>query len=215
MTQLTVVDSNALAALEQFGASGNAQGISFLRFSKGEFVAGIEESQIEPDEEFAANIPTLSHGYICWKDGAPVDEQMASVISGATIQESSLPDHGPYEDGDGWREQSSIEFVHMETGERFRFATSSRGGRGALANLAREYATHLKAGAPGVVPVVAMVADSYKHEKYGKVHVPTFPVLRWVGADLDDVVEMEEVEDDIPWPEEEKPVKRARRAVRA
>lgn len=214
MTQLAVVNENALAALEQFGSSGNTDHVAFLRFSKGDFVAGIEESQIEDDEEFAANIPTLSHGYICWKDGSPVDEQMATVISGHTIAKGSLADHGPYEGSDGWREQSSIEFVHMETGERFRFATSSRGGVKALSVLAKEYATHVKSGGVGVVPVVRMVPDSYKHDKYGRVHVPTFPIVRWVGPDLSDIVE--EVDDsDIPFEEEAAPKKRGRRAVRA
>lgn len=213
MTQLAVVNENALAALEQFGSAGSNDGVAFLRFSKGDFVAGIEEVQIEDDEEFAANIPSLAKGYICWKDGSPVDEQMATVISGHTISKGSLADHGPYEDGDGWREQASIEFLHMETGEKFRFATSSRGGIKALSVLSKDYASHMKAGKPGVVPVIRMVPDSYKHEKYGKVHVPTFPIARWVGPDLSDIVE--EVDDsDIPF-DVEPPKTRARRAVRA
>jgi len=62
-----------------------------------------------------------------------------------------------------------------EQGELFTFGTRSRGGIGAIADLARRYAKHRQRH-PEVFPVISLSVDSYKHKdpEYGHIKLPVF-----------------------------------------
>jgi len=181
---------------EEYSGAAFAQ---YLKFTKlGEFIFGMEEEHVGPDEEFAVNMATLAKGYICWKDGRPAGEEMKPVTEGVVLK-GSLPDYG-----EPWKEQVSIEFESLEDGIRMLFKTSTSGGRKAIASLAKAFADRMKTGAIDVVPVVKMTPSSYKHKEFGKVFVPTFPVAAWLtpagvdeasGALDDEVFEAEVIEE--------------------
>jgi hypothetical protein len=216
MNNLVAFSNNsALQNLASFVADEATQSVQFLKFTKdGLFVYGMEEAVVAADEEFQVDMDSLSRGWICWKDGRPVDEVMVPVAAGNPPRRNELDDYGPYEDGGGWREQVAINFVSFETGETLAFKSSSSGGRNAIATLSKSFMDRLRSGKPDVIPVVNMVPSSYKHQKFGKINVPTFKVIDWIkpdGADFPDaeVVEVEVVE------EQAKPEGQARRSRRS
>jgi hypothetical protein len=66
------------------------------------------------------------------------------------------------------------------------FATSSRGGIGALGQISKAYGKEMRQR-PGEFPVVALGSSSYQHpnRSYGRIKVPTFEFTgSWVEAKL-------------------------------
>jgi hypothetical protein len=190
-------DSNAIAQLYNFLAEeGGGEQVQFCKFSKGKFMYGAEDALVLEDEEFAVDMGSLSKGFICWVDGSPVEESM-QLVSQGLISRDSLTDHGPYDQGDGWKEQISLNFTNLETGEVLKFSSSSNGGRKAITALASKFASRLKSGAADIVPVVNMVPSSYKHPKFGNVDIPKFEVVSWLTpAGLDEVMAGDETDDE-------------------
>ena len=199
---MRINDPSALAAFDDFAATSGTASVQYLKFTKaGEFLYGQEENVVEDDEQFAADMQSLSQGFICWKEGQCAGETMAPVVSGRTIKKADLEDYGPYEGNDGWKEQSTIEFTSLETGEKLLFKTSSRGGLGALSALAKEFSARVRSGTRKIVPVIVMKTSHYKHAKYGKIYTPKFEVIDWLlppGAEDDGAVEGEVIPADPP-----------------
>ena len=212
VTDLAPVTADAINALAAFADDAASGTVNYLKFSKGDFVYGPEEATIDPEERFAVDISSLKRGFICWGDGAVLGEEMKPVTQGA-VNEDSLEDYS--DQGGEWRDQTSIEFTSMEDGQVFLFKTSSYGGRKAIAEVVSKFAQRAKRGETSVVPVITMLAGSYKHKSYGKVHVPVFEVVDWLqpgqSDHSNDPVQGEIVEDDdIPF-DRPAPAKRAHR----
>jgi hypothetical protein len=188
------MDTDAVSNIAAFAMASGSQ-LTYMRYSKGEFTAGADGEVIDEDVEFVPDMSTLSRGYVIWKKGAAVAEVMAPVASGKRVSESDLPDHGPYEENDGPREQTSIEFRRVPDGARYMFKTSSRGGTQALQKLGAEFANRMKISREPSFPIVNMVSSSYKHERYGKIFVPVFQVVGWTATAANDgAIEAEIVE---------------------
>jgi hypothetical protein len=178
MSNLSIYESgsDALANLDAF-CSTTANDVQFLKFSKGEFIYGPEEFNVDPEDHYVANMETLSKGAICWKDNKVAGEEMVPVHSGKSINIGALPE---IPGSDGWSEQVSIEFTNLDTGEKLLFKTSSHGGRNALKELTKLFGDNMKRGNKRVVPVVNMISTSYKHKDYGKIFTPKFEVIDWL-----------------------------------
>jgi hypothetical protein len=184
------MNQDALSNIAAF-ADNSGSSLTYMRFSKGEFTYGADNDVIDDDVEFVPDMSTLSRGYVCWVKASVAGEVMSPIASGKRITEADLPDYGPYEDGDGWREQTSIEFRRVPDGARFMFKTSSRGGTQALQKLSSEFAARMKVSKEFSLPIITMTPDSYKHERYGKIHVPKFTVVGWTATaanDSDEIV---------------------------
>jgi len=190
MQNLTMTTSEtALANFEKFALGADSSLVQFLKFAKtGQFVYGQEEAVVDEDDRFIASMDTLSKGFICWKDGKPMGEEMARLTSNFSINKSELEDFSPYtKPGDGWKDQTSLEFINVETEETLLFKASSHGGQKALGALTKEVIDRVKRGETNLIPVVAMVPGSYKHKDFGKIYFPKFEVQKWVSSaeDLD------------------------------
>jgi hypothetical protein len=59
------------------------------------------------------------------------------------------------------------------------FATSSKGGIGAIGLLCKVYG---RSPRNGLLPIVALKCTSYKHPQYGKVLKPDLPIVGWHGT---------------------------------
>ncbi len=185
MTQINSSSPAALATLDQFARDAGGSNAQFLKFAKGEFTFGLEGNIVEQDEQFAANMGSLSRGFICWGDGEPLGEEMAPVWEASKLRRADLEDFS--NEGGEWVEQASIEFTSLETDEVLVFKTSSHGGRKALGALAKAFSDRMKSGEDTVVPVVQMLSESYKHKAYGKVFVPSFEIVDWLAPAGDTV----------------------------
>jgi len=188
------MDKDALSNIAAFATTSGSHP-AYMRYSKGEFTATPDGEVIDEDVEFVPDMSTLARGYTIWKNATVVAEVMAPVASGKRITESDLPDHGPYAENDGPREQTSIEFRRVPDGKSYRFSTSSRGGTQALQKLTAEFANRMKISREPSFPIVNMVSSSYKHERYGKIFVPVFRVVGWTATAANDgAIEAEIVE---------------------
>lgn len=186
-------DPFAAAAAEMGAINGH-----FLTFdgNEGKFEYGPKDDVKELDSgtQLVCNMATFKRGYICWNDGEVVDEKMVGVLEGKPCSAAELPDHGPYEDEekDGWREQNSVEFRDLDTGELFQFKTTARGGLRGMKNLMDAFAKVYRTK-PNQVPVVELGEHSFdakvmnektgKKKSVGKKYAPVLSIVGWIPAE--------------------------------
>lgn len=204
MGDLVTMDSSQLAALERYGNEVGSGAVQYLKFDhkSGAFTFGQEEEVIEEEESFAADISSLKQGAIAWDDGSVAGEVMEPVLSGRTVDINKLDDVGAE-----WKEQSSIEFTSLETGDKMLFKTSSLGGTRSIGSLTKEIIARVKRGHVDNIPVVTMEYGSYKHKKFGKQYTPKFVVQEWLSpagashaaaGEAEEVAEVEVIEAETP-----------------
>ena len=145
-----------------------------------------------PENKFEAvpNLPQLQHGWVCWKDGNPIDEHWVTV--GQPLPEQhTLADHGPYsQQNDGWSENFRFDLKILASYGipdeiAAQFTTSSKGGQAAIGNMMKQWIRDCKSGdALGKVPVVLFDTGFYNNKKYGgKTHIPLMTITRYISMD--------------------------------
>ena len=154
-----------------------------LKFSKGDYYAGINNQIVPAGTVFTVNMDELMAGFVRWWDGKPTDHVMVRVDDGkAPPKRAELGDHDETKwetdvsgaPRDPWAFTNYLPMLN-DTGELFTFTTSSRGGITAIAGLARRYANHRKRH-PDVFPVISLRVDSYAHKnkEFGRIKFPVF-----------------------------------------
>ena len=83
---------------------------------------------------------------------------------------------------DPWQLSAYLPMMAQDNGELFTFSTSSRGGHGAVGDLARLYARHRRKQ-PDELPIVGLGIRVYEHREYGRIKNPAFPVSGWESKD--------------------------------
>lgn len=171
------------AALKKSVANIAPSGLAILKFDKtGAWVFGANADETEDGAQWAVNPYSFCHGYIAWGDGQPVGEQMFPVTE-------DLPPPGPVPvgaDDKGWQTQVGLSLKCMtgqDAGLEVRYAATSVGGKRAVQALGTAIAEQIDKDQSKPVAVVTLEADSYKHSSYGKVHVPIFEIVEFVGLD--------------------------------
>lgn len=243
MGTLATIDETALEAFDKFTGDQSSGGINFIKMTQnkdtvpgGVWVWGAEGnhvvqsggfiSKVNPDsgeepENFIADMNSLSRGYTCWVNRQCLGEEMATLMSGRTIDFNTLPDHGPYPSGDGWKESNSIELesLNKEPG-KVKYSNTSEGCKRVLSNLAKEFATRAKSGEAALIPIINLSHDSYINKKSGsETFVPVFEVVDWIKniSELDSE-EVEEIEEESVVaeqpPEPVKPTRKLKRKLK-
>jgi hypothetical protein len=204
--ELTTKNNNYVASTEDYFAmvAGETSqfrdggGMNFMKFdgNTGEFSYGANNEELALGTLLALNIPSYRRGFICWKDGKPVDEIMVSVTEGAPPRKTELPDHGPYEEeGDGWSEQYTIEMRMMEDPHLLlQFQANNASKRRAFEKLMKDFARQFREH-PECAPVIEI--DEVEFETKGKSgkrnfkkHAPVFKIIEWAPIEnLDALVE--------------------------
>lgn len=189
----TINQSTALAApggYDPFAAYGQeaASAGAFLKFSKGEWLLGQNDDEVELGRRLAANMDELSIGWIRWEDGKPVERRMGLLAQGYKPElraalgytdetEWELDDEDRPKDP--WNFTNELPLADPEDGTQMTFSASSKGGIGCVGNLCKAYAKEYR-NQPGKVPVLELSRDSYKHAKYGKTYVPVLNIVDWI-----------------------------------
>lgn len=185
-----LVDSNALDHYDSYSKDSSGAGVQFLKFAKsGSWMFGQTDSVLDPDDLIVVNMGTLAKGYVCWKAKKPVEEVMRLVSKGGSVDEDDLTDHGPYKaEMEGWSETHQVLMALPAEGDTLSYATSSKGGIGAIASLAKTWVTAIKEGEETQTsqPVVSLSGTSYEHATYGETHVPVITVLGYID-EADDI----------------------------
>ena len=180
-------DYNPYAAYGE-QATGGARNI--IKFRKGRFFYGQDDIEIPLGTRLIANMAAAKVGWVRWRDGRPTDEVMVLIGDGVAPPrrgELGDDDRGQWETDDRgdprdpWQFTNHLPLKGPETGDEFLFATSTRGGIGAIGAFAKTYGTVYRQK-PGKLPVVELRASDYAHpnKAYGRVDVPVFELVDWV-----------------------------------
>lgn len=165
-----------------------AQGGAFLKFSKGEWLLGQNDDEVELGRNLVANMAELSIGWIRWADGKPVERRLGLLGQGfkpETRDALGFTDQTQWETDkegkpqDPWNFTNELPMADPETGEQMTFSASSKGGIGAVGNLCKAYGREYKQR-DGQVPIIELGRDSYKHSEYGKTYVPVLTITGWM-----------------------------------
>ena len=168
-------------------ATGGARNI--IKFRMGRYFYSQDDIEIPVGTRLIANMAGAKVGWVRWWDGRPTDEVMVLIADGvAPLRRSELgdDDRGQWETDDRgdpkdpWQFTNHLPLKGPETGDEFLFATSTRGGIGAIGAFAKTYGTAYRQK-PGKLPVVELQASDYAHpnKAYGRVDVPVFELVDW------------------------------------
>jgi hypothetical protein len=188
----TDVTTSTKNPFEQYSEAVGANRIvgDLLKFSKGEYLAGRDGVEVPEGTEMVAILDELLVGWLKWENNKPADMRMGKVSDGfLPMRRAELGD----DDKDNWEtddrgdrrdpwQLTNVLILKALEGEKlYTFATSSKGGMGAIGKLCGAYGKHMRSK-PGEFPVVSLQVDSYKHpnKSYGKIFTPLLEIVGWV-----------------------------------
>jgi hypothetical protein len=184
--------SNDLSILrnDPFAAEGaKAQHGKFLKFAKGDYIAGID-ADLMNGTALVALMPDLMTGCQKWASGKLLDERLGLIANGFqppardTLGDTDEALWEPDVNGepkDPWVYMYKLPLVSPDGSEEYVFGTSSNGGKRAIADLCKAYARRTKSSS---LPVVQLESSSYVHpnKALGRVKVPALKVVGWADA---------------------------------
>lgn len=194
MNAITETNTNTAVATnagyDPFAAYGQeaAQGGAFLKFSKGEWLLGQDEKEVDLGRKLVASMEDMSIGWIRWDDGKPAERRLGLLSQGFKPEprdalgytDQSLWDTDENDKPkDPWNFTNEIPMADPETGEQMTFSASSKGGIGCIGNLCKAYGRE-RAARAGLVPVLELGRDSYMHPIYKKTYVPVLTIVSWM-----------------------------------
>lgn len=160
-----------------------------LKFSKGDFLCGENDDEVEEGTQFVANMDELMVGWIRWADMKPTDQIMGRVAEGyqpPKRHELGDDDKSRWEtdeqghERDPWQFSNYLILKSVDGDELFTFTTSSRGGLNAIGELCKSYGKLMRQK-PDEYPVIELGVGSYQHSNkaYGRIKFPTFKIVGW------------------------------------
>jgi hypothetical protein len=168
---------------------------TFLKFkaTTGKYTAGADDRAIPAEAELAVNMDSYRAGFVQWVDKRPVDDRMVFIGRGDPLprrDELGKTDRKSWERNqsgdpvDPWRLTEDIEVTDLDTGETYKFSTSTRGGMRALRNLAGNYADD-RGKHPDEWPVIAAETKSWENNRNGGAiqYDPVLRIVGWVAKD--------------------------------
>jgi hypothetical protein len=203
--------ATALATSAATVGGGAMDGELYCRFTKtGDWIYGIEDTEVEEDSTWAVNVAQFQHGFIAWPEGggAPTGE----VLVPAT---QPMPNQAELPEVDGtWSKCVAVQMRCMsgeDEGVQIIWKANSTGGRKAYAKLLKAVVDRIQSGDEAVVPIVTLGSDSYKHKQYGKIYTPEITISGWVTMDgAEESASGDDAEEAVE-EAEEKPTRRRRR----
>jgi hypothetical protein len=184
--QELAIDDNRMAdaLTETVGdtSTGN-QGITYLNFSGklGRYSLGKDKENVGPEQVFLLEPLSVFRGWQCWKNSKPVDKFKWSVYApDNAVDESDLPDHGPYRQthGEGWKKMVGFGVVDLDDGRQIEFSTDSVSGRNAVSALLDEISQRARSGDP-TIPLVKFQSEEFIAQEQ-KNYKPKLEVEVWV-----------------------------------
>ena len=99
---------------EEYGNAVAARG-KFLKFNKGDFLAGKENEEVPLGTQFVALMDKLEVGWVCWQDGMPTEKHMGRIANGYQAprrNELGNRDKASWERDDDGKEQDPWQFMN-------------------------------------------------------------------------------------------------------
>jgi hypothetical protein len=163
---------------------------TLLKFSQGfNFQAGQDGPEVAVGTVLVAIMPTLAAGWVKWENGLPTEQIIGLVADGFTphkrkdlgdTDESAWAADESGHRRDPWQLSNYLVMADPNSRELFTFATSSKGGLGAVGQLCKLYGKMMRQQ-PDKIPLVKLGFGSYKPRDpaRSRVKYPTFEVVGW------------------------------------
>jgi len=177
-------------------AANEEQGASFgtlLKFVKGDWLLGEEQTEVTPTTMFIANMHEYWRGWIKWQNREPIAHLIGRVVDRFHVpprEELGDLDEAHWETDsagakrDPWQRVVYLVLRNTSNDEIVTFTSTSDGGRKAVAKLADRF-DRQRHKHPAQMPTVALKQESYQHPEYGKVLKLKFEVVGWDFWDED------------------------------
>lgn len=183
---------NERNAFEAYGDQVSSRNIvgTLIKFTKGDWVKGEDMEDVEVGTKFVANMDHLLVGWIKWWENKPVEQIMGPVAEGfQPPRRNTLGDEDEDEwevdetsgkPRDPWQFSNYLIMKNVDDDELFTFATSSRGGLGAVGEMCKHYGKEMRSR-PDDYPIIEIGTSSYQHQnkQYGRIYVPILKVVDW------------------------------------
>lgn len=178
---------------QSYGEQASQRSIvgKLLKFSKGDYLVGEENTEVPEGTQFVANMDELMVGWIRWEDSKPTEQIMGRVADGYQPQrrnELGDDDKSRWETDEQGRERDPWQFSNylilkeVDGDELFTFTTSSKGGINAIGELCKTYGKAMRQR-PDEYPIIALKTGSYQHSNraFGRIKFPIFEVVGWAA----------------------------------
>ena len=145
----------------------------------GHWVFGADQDEVEPGSKWAVNPYSFVHGFIAWGDGQVLGEKMAAMTEPLPEVEAAPPGASK-----GWEMQIGFSLKCLsgeDAGMEARYTATSVGGKRSVQELALAVAEQADKDSTKIVAVVTLGKDHYQHKSYGRIYIPVFDVVEWVG----------------------------------
>ena len=158
----------------------------FMKFAKGEWLWGSEDTLTESDAEWVINPESFVHGWVAWGNkelgnpGKLVGEVLVSITDPITLERDL-----PQVEGE-WGKQVGFQMMCLtgvDEGVQVLFKSSSRGGLALYSSAVLMVEKKITAGDPELAPVVLLSSSSYSSKTYGKIHTPQVNYVKWLGLE--------------------------------
>ena len=185
-------ENAALAAVAQESAN---VGMAFMKFTKGDFLYGVENTVVTLEDRWFVNPSSFARGYIGWLNGECAGEVMKPLSQAADLPaQADLQPPIEKTGSNGWGPQWAIQLKKVadeDHADEVLFKTPTQGGIQRLQELAGAIAAGRGRDPRRVIPVVQLDADSYMHpnKAYGEIFKPIFKITGWADADGVEIAE--------------------------
>jgi hypothetical protein len=163
----------------------------FLKFSKGDYMAGEGNDLVAVGTKFVANVEELLAGWVRWEDGKAAEQiigRVADRFRPPLREDLGHTEQSQWDAGSDGKPQDPWTFVNYlplmdAAGEAYTFTTSSRGGLNAIGTLSRQFGRQ-RAKQADKLPLIQLAVDVYQHKSYGRIKTPNFPIIGWYPKQL-------------------------------
>lgn len=172
-----------------------------LKFSKGDFLAGKDETEVPAGTQLACCMDSFLIGWIKWVDNQPEEQIMGLLVEGhVPAKRNTLGDNDQSlwevdeqsgKPRDPWQMTNQVLFKKKGKQRKdgddglYTFVTSSYGGISNLGKLCKAYGQAMRQH-PDEYPVVELGVEKYKHSNptLGFIKNPTFTIVGWEKKSL-------------------------------
>jgi hypothetical protein len=162
----------------------NAFGDSILLlFKKGDWTAGPDAIGMN-GRRLVALVDETMYGWSRWENKRATDYivgRVADRYRPPRRSELGDTDKSVWDfDKDPWQLGYFLPLADPDKAQLYIYATSTRGGKDAVANVLEAYADFIEQEKAAKLPLIELSADHYKHPEFDRVEVPVFEIMGWV-----------------------------------
>ncbi len=141
----------------------------------GIWVYGQNNEEVQQGSQWAVDLRTLSHGWVCWGDGELLGQVMVRLNMTLPEQPSAI-DNYPFVPQYGFELKC---LSGEDEGTLVIYKNNSRGFRIAFADLKDRVYAQATVDRQFYWPIITLGESSYPHKKYGEIFEPVLTIVAW------------------------------------